>query len=63
MTDLTPPATGECSSFSALSHGESRLSVKAHDWENKAARPANAEIGDAYDALLHGFEAFKETND
>src|SRR5262245_18862876 len=32
-------------------------------WENKAARPANSEIGDAYDSLLRGFEAFKEAND
>jgi HK97 family phage major capsid protein len=53
MTDLTSPANGERSSFA----------VKAHDWENKAARPAASDIGDAYDALLRGFEAFKETND
>jgi HK97 family phage major capsid protein len=33
------------------------------NWENKAARPAASEIGDAYDALLRGFEAFKEAND
>ena len=53
MTDLTSPANGERLSFA----------VKAHDWENKAARPAASDIGDAYDALLRGFEAFKETND
>jgi HK97 family phage major capsid protein len=52
MTDLTSP-------------NDDRLSfaIKAHDWENKAARTPTAEIGDAYDALLRGFEAFKETND
>lgn len=32
-------------------------------WENKAARPTSSEIGDTYDALLRGFEAFKEAND
>jgi HK97 family phage major capsid protein len=32
-------------------------------WENKAARPAASDINDTYDALLRGFEAFKETND
>ncbi len=52
MTDLTAPG-GERLSFA----------VKAHDWENKAARPAASEIGDAYGEFLHAFEAFKETND
>jgi HK97 family phage major capsid protein len=33
------------------------------NWENKAARPAASDLGDTYDALLRGFEAFKETND
>jgi HK97 family phage major capsid protein len=33
------------------------------EWENKAARPAALDIGDAQDAFLHAFEAFKETND
>ena len=57
MTDLTAPVHGERSSFA----------VKAHDWENKAARMETridaSEIGDAYDAFLRTFEAFKETND
>jgi HK97 family phage major capsid protein len=33
------------------------------NWENKAARQAASESGDAYDAFLRAFEAFKETND
>ena len=33
------------------------------DWENKAARPAPYDEGNAQDGLLHAFEAFKETND
>ncbi|NJM34941.1 MAG: phage major capsid protein [Rhodomicrobium sp.] len=33
------------------------------EWENKAARPAASDIGDAQDAFLNSFEAFKETND
>ena len=53
MTEHTSPSDGERSSFA----------VKAHAWENKAARPAASDIGDTYDALLRGFEAFKETND
>jgi HK97 family phage major capsid protein len=55
MTDLTPPANGERLSFA----------VKAHDWENKAARPAapSVESAEAYDGLMRAFEAFKETND
>jgi HK97 family phage major capsid protein len=32
-------------------------------WENKAARPSASESSEAYDAFLHAFEAFKETND
>ena len=32
-------------------------------WENKAARPAASEAGEAYEALMRGFEAFKEAND
>ncbi len=53
MTDLTSPSSGDRLSFGTA----------AHDWENKAARPAPSDIGDAHDALLRGFEAFKETND
>jgi HK97 family phage major capsid protein len=53
MTDLTAPAGSERLPFAA----------RAHDWENKAARPAASEIGDAYGEFLHAFEAFKETND
>jgi HK97 family phage major capsid protein len=53
MTELNSPTNGERSSFA----------VKAHDWENKTARAAPSDSGDAYDALLRGFEAFKETND
>jgi len=33
------------------------------NWENKAARPAASDSGDAYDVFLRAFEAFKETND
>jgi HK97 family phage major capsid protein len=53
MTDLTPPTLGERLSFA----------VKAHSWENKAVRPGASESADAYDGLMHAFEAFKETND
>jgi HK97 family phage major capsid protein len=35
----------------------------AHEWENKAARPGAAGIGESYDGFLQAFEAFKETND
>lgn len=37
--------------------------TNAGDWENKAARPNASDIGDAYDGLLHAFEAFKDAND
>ncbi len=66
MTDLTPPANGERSSFAVTAHdnGErSSFAVKAHDWENKAARPSASESAEAHDALLRALEAFKETND
>ena len=53
MTDLTAPAGGERLSFA----------VKAHDWENKAARAPALDIGDVHGEFLHAFEAFKETND
>ena len=37
--------------------------AQAHDWENKATRPAASDIGETYGEFLHAFEAFKETND
>jgi HK97 family phage major capsid protein len=52
MTEYAAPA-GERLSFA----------VKAHEWENKAVRPAASDIEDSHDGLLHAFEAFKETND
>jgi HK97 family phage major capsid protein len=58
------PASPPPPAISLLNHEDHMTDhTSPADWENKAARPAASEIGDAYGEFLHAFEAFKETND